>query len=1055
MAEPGTPPPAEIIKPRDEAVPISHGAMTEFQKAAAKRAWDLVRGHLDQGEPDRPSHEGLADLLPVIDTKRINHVILIDGGRGSGKTSLLLSLLHAWNQKARGEKTLTFTDLEKFVDAEGRVIPLGLLDLRLIDNHGSLTVPMASVLGKVADYLEVDAEASPFDVHDGKSEIKQKWRAFLQAVAARELRIDLRAERLDPEAFAEELHSSERKRIDLHGSFRAMMDAMTPAFAAKHAQAQGRSKYPKSEQAQLPVFVIAIDDADMSPGRVQECFELFEIFNHPRLVFLVTGDSDLFMPSLRVHFLATARKELRGLTISEEVVAKTGVDDEAIKLARRFFDKLIPPSHRCKMPALRPSERLIKEVKGLLERLVLREGKLVADYFVSPEISSVLPDRLRELRDFEADNRDIGDGEAPKLVERLCEMVRDRQVGRVRQAVEGLVKFEKRDNEAESRWIFNLALLRGTSVSVHRRTWRHAEGVALRVSDEVDHGAETVGEPVSVPPEVFGLWLLAGVVCDQHERALFGSAGEADDGLGERSFVVSELEIPSGEVFGVPWPLPKWSSHLRHVTFAQRWSKELDQIDRAKFKGDAERVDDLAYRYVRLAWLTHGGREVSPKGDRWQALAREIADSRNQSRDVAWFTEDVLLLATPESGLPATTTKSILDAWKGAMRLVDWGGYMERVDMLRSKRLEVRFPKKHELLKSEIKRRDPRHPWIAELKAAQGMGRSLADLLSTMPSGPGPDWLPKTLAGYLTPDLRESLSGAQRLITAMEQVPLDSPSRVDAQLYEAWVAARPKNHDAAQWNGIWTLSRDVYKIVAGRRSAYNTRRVGLEGLGFWPYHVRIEQSVDNDVAQAIFAIIHDRDVDVRDDRRDGRPPNPQWDAVTLFAEKLGESYTYWPSVAWAARVDLWCLAESWSVGTAKSAAFSVDEDKDRLDLLARCFVAAQVRVFVRRDSIDDVPERWCTIVEEAIVALDGRNDRMERTERYRQWVRALPRFAMPLAGLEPSAANDILEVIEKHPTIDWVWPDALELRRPPGFEKDVLDESQVAQYRIAERLKSR
>src|SRR5262249_52709647 len=99
-------------RPREEAKQFPWSDLTEQQKRVAAGVHELVQAlaampHSSESEDSKRSRERSTDLdavLPQIHAERPNNVVLIDGGRGSGKTSVMLTLLDAWSASFRASE---------------------------------------------------------------------------------------------------------------------------------------------------------------------------------------------------------------------------------------------------------------------------------------------------------------------------------------------------------------------------------------------------------------------------------------------------------------------------------------------------------------------------------------------------------------------------------------------------------------------------------------------------------------------------------------------------------------------------------------------------------------------------------------------------------------------------------------------------------------------------------------------------------------------------------------------------------------------------------------
>src|SRR5579863_8939069 len=111
---------------RHEASVIpSYEKLTADQRVAGARVHDLIAQMARSTEKTQPAR----DFLPRTDQTHRNRVVLIDGGRGSGKTALLVTLLDVWRKAYEGGKESVPEDLRKWAEPWGRIVPIGHLDL--------------------------------------------------------------------------------------------------------------------------------------------------------------------------------------------------------------------------------------------------------------------------------------------------------------------------------------------------------------------------------------------------------------------------------------------------------------------------------------------------------------------------------------------------------------------------------------------------------------------------------------------------------------------------------------------------------------------------------------------------------------------------------------------------------------------------------------------------------------------------------------------------------------------------------------------------------------
>lgn len=405
--------------PRLEAGSFAYDNLTSQQKRAFEQALQFVHGVAARAweNPDERGRPADVDLfLPCVDPPRANHVLLIDGGRGSGKTSVMLTLLQVWSAEVRRKpdpiREGLSSDHRKMLEPSGSIVPVGMLDIQPLPKSASLLLHLASPFQRIVEVMErrapmVRAEKSVRWEPDASPDLasRREWRNFVRAVGLGwEENVQRRASSIDVETYAMELEQAERERLDIRTSFARFMNALVADYKS---------------WASLPIpplFVLPIDDADMNPGRVVELLEMLRTLWHPRCVFLVTGDSNLFLTTLRGHYLGLLRAPIAGAAAQDNDLE--GLDDSDIpqRLAQQVYDKVIPESQRLDMQALDPEERLAFAGTAAAGETSVATGEILARVMVDahsttpkqpanlahyfdllPEVRQVLPGTLRNL----------------------------------------------------------------------------------------------------------------------------------------------------------------------------------------------------------------------------------------------------------------------------------------------------------------------------------------------------------------------------------------------------------------------------------------------------------------------------------------------------------------------------------------------------------------------------------------------------------------------------------------------------------------------------------
>ncbi len=323
-------------------------ALSKEQQSCHDHAVDLISSMALEPLPARQGMPGktLRDRLTLnIDELRRNRVVLIDGARGSGKTSVLLSLLEGWS------KRLEQPALDDKDPYGGRaIIPLPIIDLNALPQGANLAMTLLGRVRWIVDRLHGDDssvhidesgiggfESGTFAFDERSMDLIQQWSELVAAMARWFGGADARRARISPEEFGLELSEEAHLSPGLDLKFRKFINNTV-----------GELKHGLGSPFE-PLLVAPIDDADMDPQRAAELLELLRAFFHPRLVFLLTGDTTLFLTSMRAHYLGSLWQPLHSAPAELRQVRAVGPGSYAVRLATEVYDRVIPPSHRCQV----------------------------------------------------------------------------------------------------------------------------------------------------------------------------------------------------------------------------------------------------------------------------------------------------------------------------------------------------------------------------------------------------------------------------------------------------------------------------------------------------------------------------------------------------------------------------------------------------------------------------------------------------------------------------------------------------------------------------------
>jgi hypothetical protein len=1056
-------------KPRFEAQPFAWKGLTDPQKTAARQLWLMLRCYLDDplaesryaSQPDDPWRR----ILPAIDRERRNRILLIDGERGSGKTSLLLSMLAEWNKAVREPQSgasqvgatppevSAIESLSELADYCGQLVPLRLLELRGVGRTAPLLPYFVMALLDLVDELAPDPLASVLEDDDGKDdgrELRHAWEALMRAATSPSQRALLSGANLPPETYARELRQADRGHLDLRQRAGEFFDELYRRFKS----------WSGSQGAQHPLFLIAIDDADMNPARALEAAELMETLYHPRLVFLIAGHSPLFYSLLRVHFLAALREPMQGLARHEEDGDIAGDNLTAATLARRFYDKLIPIQQRFSLPILSPRER----VEVLLDDPVLPKLKLPRLYATFADLlraepfrGHALPDTIRELVDL----RSLLVSEPTHAAFHLLEYLGRRQLdyGRdqreeVRQGIEQLI--ERREvrqptNPAEQ-YIINLD---GFRANLETEEWHDltvSEQVSYRVisrhrvevyaTREVELeqpsayeffevNSEAHEERLLLLPETAALWLLASEVYSTY-RGTITITSKAP--IFRADFGSTECRTEGDVPFVARWPRPFLPGLV--LRQSESWRQTVTRL-LSSHEGSSEEFLELllgnlviVLHSIRPRVLITDVQLLWPKVMTF--LARQMEHTENAAILLPWMEREVLRILFPEYGLGPAAVRRIIAAGRDV--------FGERfADMLvaaqdhRHRGLAKWCAKKGRPVDLQLRALEQARPEVPELIEilSQPRLRLVEEFVSTLGAieiGPESEperglWQPRTLADYLSDDLVQRLRQVDvvpRNLRSLTEV-FARATKPDVDVREVLVTALTTSVELIQDRHnrrLWPGQKIPTAHWQGGRLTLNGGQIGLSGSPMQPPQVcgtaqrnvtatllqpqMSDAGLPADCASA-YTIIHDYLGDLS--YATGGVAADYWPLLSTFVKSEGLEVNPWPSVEWFTRRDLALTLEGWD-RIVKMAELG----PSTIELFARRFTAVHVAVFRERRLPDEVemtePGSWAELISSAQEALPSWPH--PRNTRYERWFRRLLSLAVPWAGLSDEDAIELL-----------------------------------------------
>lgn len=296
---------------------------------------------------------------------RYPRVLLLDGGRGTGKTSILLTLVKRWHGAAgvNGEREetpniayneriskLRVTDGWNPSDSKA---PTYVRVVRILD-FDPLPPEMPLVAGIIEAWRPLAKRCDPpvilkdGDECDTEGEtLMESWHKLFRVAAVGWTEIPKRSGLIEQVLDREE-QVQDWQRLAEH--WRKFIDTVI----ARGKCLKGPDKLPDET-----VFVIMIDDVDLQVRRVRELLPALRLLYHPRVFFLVAAHRTHMIDMLKLDFLGQQNELAKHANANETVALDLADADRwASDLANSAFDKVFPRMNHWELESLSIKEFL-------------------------------------------------------------------------------------------------------------------------------------------------------------------------------------------------------------------------------------------------------------------------------------------------------------------------------------------------------------------------------------------------------------------------------------------------------------------------------------------------------------------------------------------------------------------------------------------------------------------------------------------------------------------------------------------------------------------------
>jgi len=264
--------------PVTEARPIRLDQLADFELEVVK---EINARLYSISESNRTDLRGSLPDRREIDHHHSGRLLFIDGDRGAGKTSLLLTLLTHWSRAdpifrskaaSLGRTEAALRSESGFAELDGKCVvfrpPLDFDPLpERLPVHGWLLHPWLSI-ARCFDKDRAQRGASQ------EFDFVEQWHALFELAV-----VGWTAAALAGKGFVErtiEYQNQTTGWSDLPVRWNDFVNAATERF--------------ERNQEESPLFIVAIDDVDLQVERIPSLIHALRLLRHPRVVYVVTGD---------------------------------------------------------------------------------------------------------------------------------------------------------------------------------------------------------------------------------------------------------------------------------------------------------------------------------------------------------------------------------------------------------------------------------------------------------------------------------------------------------------------------------------------------------------------------------------------------------------------------------------------------------------------------------------------------------------------------------------------------------------------------------------------
>ncbi len=617
----------------------------ESQKEAIHRLVNFLTSALCELDEHIANPNDLNAIHSFYEDAVVNRTCLLSGERGTGKTSVLKTLFRITQNtdvlnEFFGEEIHSDRKVSELAESiqklKSRLGWLDPIDMEVLPGPSNL---LAAILCRIEEQVKHDLGSESvlrvplFDLRELMQDVTLAWDGNMPE----------RGEHVDPDTYASEVIRAERARVSIPDRVAKVLKNLKPSGPIKHK-----------------LYVLPIDDFDMSPTRCLELLRLVRMLNVPQLFTIVLGSihmtSEILQVKMTGDFAGVAKIRLEAKDLAGKIHQKHR------KLASESLRKLVPLHQRIELrkmhkeealqflpfsqqasqaPKLRTLLELLDAIKLNLSRPVFSERDSVplSVFFLGCSGRNRVPKQLttsagvlvaapRELSDLwfqlnKLASENITNGEAIELAKSLLEESLGIQVGEFDGANLAERLIESYPHDGQKSWAVNAASCSLKLVGYQSRLIGNSIEIVtggnweISFSNPIDPIApESKRKRELFPMESTPTLALLHDLAITHQPVEVHSRGLIPNQAAFFARPVSSRlnEIPGQIEHGanfttadsslrLPWPLPKVNTFVELDFLVERWRQIAEEND-GWFQANAI-AESEGEQQSLLWWIVH------------------------------------------------------------------------------------------------------------------------------------------------------------------------------------------------------------------------------------------------------------------------------------------------------------------------------------------------------------------------------------------------------------------------------------------------------------------